>query len=103
MLLSAINVPEKRMLRFQHFKKKLIAIRGRARRGYLLCGCAHRAAAVVSFRSLCATWEPVFKKIWDSTEANKFRQTLALAPHSAAFFLVTFVLIRGSLCKYLSH
>lgn len=44
-----------------------------------------------------------FQKIWDSTEANKFRQTLALAPHSVAFFLVTFVLIRGSLCKYLCH
>lgn len=89
-------------LSFQHLKEKHIMLQEEAPWwDDLLCRIAQSCdSCLVSFT--LKNWETV-SKIWDSTEANKFRQTLALAPHNVAYFLVTFVLIRGSLCKYLCH
>lgn len=90
-------------LSFQHLKEKHVTLQEQAWQDDLLCGlCAQSCdSCLVSFT--LKNWGNSFQKNWDSTEANKFGQTLTLAPHNVAYFLVTFVLIRGSLCKYLCH
>lgn len=67
----------------------------------IYCAELRQLSCFICFEKLGNSFQK--KKKRDSTEANKFRQTLALAPHNVAYFLVTFVLIRGSLCKYLCH